>query len=947
MSKKYLGGYLAGGTSVSTTSSDPQFNYVTALLSGDGTNAAQNNTFVDSSANALTITRAGNTTQGSFSPYGSLWSVYFTAGYINVPSVLDLNTIDYTIEFWFSGTSFEMSWGTTGGYAPIVINSAGDVYFADSTNANWAYNVNSVIIKTNTWHHYAIVRKSGIVYIYRDGAQVGTSSLASISTYNGNVVIGSYSSATTGYLSNFRCVIGTAIYTSAFTPPTSPLTSIGNTQLLICQSNRFIDNGYSNWAITTGGTSASVQRFNPFGPTANYSASSIGGSGYFDGTGDYLTTPSNSAFTLSGDFTIEGWVYMLASSADYALCCLGDGDASTGILIYSHLNTWRMYSGATNISTGASTPVGAWSHIALVRSGSGTNNITFYINGVSKGTTTYTTTYVGGMAVGAYLSAGSYYDSPYAYLSDFRVTKSAVYTAAFTPPTAPLTALSATTFLVNFTNAGIYDSAMLNDFETVGNAQISTSVVKYGTGSMSFNGSSSYLQGPVNTSYAFSTNDFTVEFWVYVTSYTTTATTVVRTTGTSGWVFQFDAASSNKMIFYANGVARLTDSASPSTGTWTYFAVVRSGTTITMYRNGTSVASATYATAINPTGDLLVGCGGDSNNTSYGLNGYIDDLRITKGYARTITTPTAAFPRGSSIVTTTSFLPTATAAPGIWTVDQMAYYRNQGLWPVPQVPVSYLVVAGGGGGAYTCGGGGGAGGLLTASSYNAQVGSTLTVTVGAGGAGATATTVSPAGTGGSGTNSVFDTITAIGGGGGGGLGLNGGSGGGGGPTAGSGYAGGNGTPGQGSSGGYGGGPATYPGGGGGGAGGAGANVGSNNSGAGGVGLASSITGTSVYYAGGGGGGLYCGGSAGAGGNGGGGAGGTNAVGTAGTANTGGGGGAGAEQCGSIHWNGANGGSGVVIISALRAAASTTGSPTVTTNGAYTVYKFTSSGTITF
>ena len=56
---------------------DAQFNYVTTLLQGDGTNGAQNNTFLDSSTNNFTITRNGNTTQGTFTPYGSNWSNYF------------------------------------------------------------------------------------------------------------------------------------------------------------------------------------------------------------------------------------------------------------------------------------------------------------------------------------------------------------------------------------------------------------------------------------------------------------------------------------------------------------------------------------------------------------------------------------------------------------------------------------------------------------------------------------------------------------------------------------------------------------------------------------------------------------------------------------------------------------------------------------------------------
>jgi len=70
-------GQVTGSTPPPPPSSDPQFNYVSALLTGDGTNGAQNNTFIDSSANNFTITRAGNTTQGSVSPYGGNWSNYF------------------------------------------------------------------------------------------------------------------------------------------------------------------------------------------------------------------------------------------------------------------------------------------------------------------------------------------------------------------------------------------------------------------------------------------------------------------------------------------------------------------------------------------------------------------------------------------------------------------------------------------------------------------------------------------------------------------------------------------------------------------------------------------------------------------------------------------------------------------------------------------------------
>ena len=287
----------------------------------------------------------------------------------------------------------------------------------------------------------------------------------------------------------------------------------------------------------------------------------------------------------------------------------------------------------------------SWNHIAVVRSGS---TITGYLNGVAGSTPITSSATFTSNLYGVYVGAGAGNNNAKlgGNVSNLRIVKgTAVYTSSFTPSTTPLTAITNTSLLLSYTNAAIFDNAMMNDLETVGNAQISTSVVKYGTGSMSFDGTTDYLQAPTNQIYAFGTGNFTIEFWVYANSWTAIASTVVRIAGASDWNCQFNG--SGVMNFYANGSAQLVDSGSPSTGVWTHYAIVRSGTSLKMYRSGTSVASATYATSIGASNVLLVGCGGDGNNTLYCLNGYIDDLRITKGYARytaNFTAPTAAFP---------------------------------------------------------------------------------------------------------------------------------------------------------------------------------------------------------------------------------------------------------------------------------------------------------------
>jgi len=293
----------------------------------------------------------------------------------------------------------------------------------------------------------------------------------------------------------------------------------------------------------------------------------------------------------------------------------------------------------------------------------------------------------------------------------------------------------------------------------------------------------------------------------------------------------------------------------------------------------------------------------------------------------------------------------------------------------PPYFLEYLVIAGGGGGAGsgngTTAGGGGAGGYRTNVSGQASGGGspaegaitlteglTANIIVGAGGAGglnhaypgygyvATEGSVSSL------SGPAFTAVSTTGGGRGaawegfapsttGGSG-GGGSGTGAAGTANEGYAGGNGAGNW---------DADGRGGGGGGAGGVGGNgVAAGLAGAGGAGVNSTISGTTVMRGGGGGGS----GAGGAGGTatGGGGAGGNwaSTTGTAGTANTGGGGGAGSQPTDFQGTTGGNGGSGIIILrhTAKRPIASnTTGNVTITSNSRFIIYRFTSSGSITF
>ena len=294
--------------------------------------------------------------------------------------------------------------------------------------------------------------------------------------------------------------------------------------------------------------------------------------------------------------------------------------------------------------------------------------------------------------------------------------------------------------------------------------------------------------------------------------------------------------------------------------------------------------------------------------------------------------------------------------------------------------VEYLVIAGGGaGGGNHRAGGGGAGGYRNSyasetsgrnssseTAWNVSAGTVVTVTVGGGGA------VSNAANGGSGGVSTISasgqtTVTSNGGGGGGEYQASAdagtyGSGAGAGHYSAQTTTGSDGTAGQGFDGGEIAISSSVPQGAtGGGAGASGQGGAVTSATAGGVGLSSSITGSAVFRAGGGGGGSYSTGGFSSGGNGGGGAGGddTNHSGhsqvsdgsgyyypLSGTDNTGGGGGGSSGPANPTTYG--RGGSGVVILRVPTSGYSgtTSGSPTVTTDGSDTIIKFTASGSYT-
>lgn len=673
------------GTAVYTSNFTPPTTNLTAV-SGTSLLTLQNAAFTDNSTNNFVITPNGNVTVTGNSPVNTVgyWSNYLdnSGDYLTTgagSSAFAFGTGDFTIEGWFYANSAVSNWkpmlsvGAAAQGQLIRINQGlqftgnwGMLYPNDAGNADVYFDTGSPF-PPNQWVHVALVRNGTTLTLYQNGVNVLQKTVGFNFTNTTGVGIGYGQYAGDGvfggYISNVRIVKGTAVYTANFTPPTTPLTAITNTSLLTCQANRLIDSSANNFTITRFGDT-SVQSFDPFYTST---IASNGGSMYFDGSGDYLTAVSPNFAFGTGAWTVEFWIYPLAYGGSIAGAQLfGTTNGATNgysINLGQDINSFRIVSNATgswadnlSVGTGNGPPLNAWTHMAVVRSGA---NLSIYKNGTRVATTASATSwnFSGTTGVIGRFNDGTWTRDLNGYLSNLRVTGAAVYDptqSTISVPTAPVNPTAASVIMPNGMNAGIYDATAINDIETVGNAQVTTAVSKYGGSSVAFDGTGDYLVVPDQPTSNFGAGDFTVEMWINLNSFSGFVGVLGKRAGEANYSPIVIEASSNTLKLYlstsgsswaVNGLS----SGTLSTGVWYHYAISRSGSTVYAFINGVSVGSTGTASGalMTNTSPMTIGQSCMTISASVPLNGYIDDFRITNGVARytsNFTPPTKAFP---------------------------------------------------------------------------------------------------------------------------------------------------------------------------------------------------------------------------------------------------------------------------------------------------------------
>ena len=395
---------------------------------------------VNSGSTTKTITvasdAASNTAQSNF--YGA--SFYFDGTddrlFSSTSSDYTFGTGDFTIEGWVhpvannaNKTVFSTNWGANGSilitFSHPSAGGAGKFGFFDYTSSSGSPKVTtSNAYPINTWHHVAFVRNGTSHKFYINGIEDGTAGYSASDLTRDAFIFGAvYTNGTetfNGYMSDVRVYKGVAKYTSNFVvPATSP-------DIL---------------PDTPSGVSGSSKL-----------AKVIDGAVSFDGSGDYLLSGASSDYNLgTGNFTIEGYIYPNSASGTQGIMGIGNAVSPACQIFYNVSNSQKVRFNVTDgtaIESTGTAPAKAWSHFAVVREGTGSNETKIYINGKleAQGTIstnlTETTLQIGRPNT----SSGTEYFN--GFISNFRVIKgTALYTSSFTPPTRELTNVTNTKLL--------------------------------------------------------------------------------------------------------------------------------------------------------------------------------------------------------------------------------------------------------------------------------------------------------------------------------------------------------------------------------------------------------------------------------------------------------------------------------------------------------------------
>jgi hypothetical protein len=388
--------------------------------------------------------------------------------------------------------------------------------------------------------------------------------------------------------------------------------------------------------------------------------SKFGGSSLLlDGTDDRLeVTPT----TTYDDFTVECWIRLANNSGTKNI--LSFGNESSGRVFFAVYNDriyWDQY-GVTSRYGNTSMSANTWYHLAWSRTGS---TIKLFVDGVEQtmttvsGSGTFPSGAVGntnGIFIGTLSDGAIDFNG---HIDEIRVSNIARYTTGFTP-SASAFVNDANTLLLIHANGTDASTVFTDDngaraqrgITALGNAQVDTAQSKFGGASALFDGTGDYLD--VSSFSQSSGATFTFECWVrFAATPSSGALAMIlssssgvnaylglnNVSGTLNWEIAHEDSGGG--TFYRRWIA------SVSTNTWYHIALTKNGTTGRLFVDGTLLTPAQDFGTLEETEGIFTSTMrlGAWHNTTYGLNGHLDEIRISdiERYTTGFTAPTAPF----------------------------------------------------------------------------------------------------------------------------------------------------------------------------------------------------------------------------------------------------------------------------------------------------------------
>jgi hypothetical protein len=229
---------------------------------------------------------ASSTSSSAISLVASANSVQFNgSNYLNAASLnaYMVENSQFTIEAWVNPTSITgqqtivSNWQSTGtganrGWNLFIISGNISLLASRSGVSGTGTTIltSTGKVSAGVWSHVAVTRNSvGLIQIFINGVASGSTTYSTTLDNGFNVFLlsgtrvatswvdGAISSPFIGYISNLRIVVDNAIYTSAFTPPTSALSASvtpGTVKLLACHATSATVEGTNTWTITATGS---------------------------------------------------------------------------------------------------------------------------------------------------------------------------------------------------------------------------------------------------------------------------------------------------------------------------------------------------------------------------------------------------------------------------------------------------------------------------------------------------------------------------------------------------------------------------------------------------------------------------------------------------------------------------------------------------------------------